>query len=238
MKKIIISLGFAAATILAAQAQEVPTTPEESQQFPQEQTLPEDQQVEPQDETQPEQYPQDETSPEQLPEDQTEPQEEIEVAPAPEEEPALEEGTDIQEDQGVIEDEQLPSQETPVEESPEMEEELPAQETPAVEEDPASESDQAIEGEGIQQVSDAELPTEVTDALAESDFSGATVVEAYVMEGAALEQALGNESLEIYAGDQSPEKLYQLRVTTEEDKTAIVYITEEGEVYASEKIEE
>jgi len=93
-----------------------------------------------------------------------------------------------------------------------------------------------IKGEGIKKIENSAIPTEVNEALMESDYEGASIEQAYVLSGAALDQQLGDQSVEMYIGDQYPEKLYQLQVT-HEDANALLYFTEEGELYASKDLE-
>ncbi|WKN29577.1 hypothetical protein PZB74_11440 [Porifericola rhodea] len=93
-----------------------------------------------------------------------------------------------------------------------------------------------IKGEGIKKIENSAIPKEVNEALMESDYEGASIKQAYVLSGAALDQQLGDQSVEMYIGDQYPEKLYQLQVT-HEDANALLYFTEEGELYASKDLE-
>lgn len=285
MKKIIMSLGFAAATIFAAQAQE--TNPQEDQQqYPTEETQPQED-VQPQEQTLPQQdmpmeemdttqqsVPMEEdmqTNPTQDPTqgDDMQEQDPAEEVTPPVEDP-MQETTPPTEDpmqdpadptqetlppteedmqtpptqdptEGVTPPTDDPMQETtPPTEDPMQETTPPAQESdPAMQEEPGMSSESAqqpIEGEGITSIEASALPQEVTDGLENSDFKGATINNAYEVTGSALDQALGQESVEMYAGDQAPEKLYQLQVT-HQDKSAVLYFTEEGELYASKEME-
>ncbi len=91
-----------------------------------------------------------------------------------------------------------------------------------------------IEGEGIEMIEKSDIPQAVTDGMENSEFKGAEVMQAFIISGDALDQQLGDQSVEKYIGDQYPEKLYQIQVTSE-DVPAVVYFTEEGELYASKK---
>ncbi|MDF9798727.1 hypothetical protein OKW21_003990 [Catalinimonas alkaloidigena] len=93
-----------------------------------------------------------------------------------------------------------------------------------------------IEGEGIEKIKNSEIPEEVNEGLKNSDFEGAEVAEAYILSGTALDQHLGDQALEMYIGDQFPDKVYQLQVS-HDDNPAILYFTKEGELYASKDLE-
>lgn len=93
-----------------------------------------------------------------------------------------------------------------------------------------------IEGEGIEKLDTAQIPQQVKDGIESSEFQGAEIAEAYVLSGTALDQQLGDQAVEQYIGDQYPEKLYQLRVS-HENSPAMLYFTEEGELYASKDLE-
>lgn len=92
-----------------------------------------------------------------------------------------------------------------------------------------------IEGEGIEKIENAQIPQEVHEGLKNSDFKDAKVAEAYILSGAALDKYLEDQSLEMYIGDQFPDKVYQLQISND-DNPAVVYFTEDGELYASKEL--
>ena len=168
MKKIIMTLGFAAATIFAAQAQEVPTEEQ-------------------------------------------------------------------------VDDVTVQTEEMSDEEVDEMQEEVrEMQGSPA---DPQRESDTEIQanqqeiGEegGVQSITEAELPEEVTRGLQDSEFAQATIEEVYLLEDQAIDKLMDADAEQMYIGDQLPDKLYELRVNSEEEKN-ILYFDETGELLGSKSM--
>lgn len=101
------------------------------------------------------------------------------------------------------------------------------------EQDTASSS---IEGEGIKKISESELPQEIKDALKnDTDYKNATIEQAFELSGAALDRALDEVTPDsIYGEDYK--KMYQLQVSTEDNKSAVIYITEEGDVFAEKEM--
>lgn len=92
-----------------------------------------------------------------------------------------------------------------------------------------------IEGEGVEKIDNAQIPQEVHEGLKNSDFKDAKVAEAYILSGTALDKYLEDQSLEMYIGDQFPDKVYQLQIS-HDDNPAVLYFTEEGELYASKEL--
>ncbi len=216
MKKIMMTLGFAAVTVLAVQAQETQTQ-QEPQTQPQEQVEP---QTDPQEQTLPdnqEQFPQEDPAMEQ----ESETQQQL-----PQENP------EVQEQQ----------QEQPVpQEAPEMETE-PAQESPDMQTEPAQEAPDSLQNqsgmmEGMSKITESDLPQEVKDGIEDSEYQGATIEQAYELSGDALTQVLtqnNNTTGTLATGE--PEKLYQLQINTQDSKSAVLYFTEEGELYAEKEM--
>lgn len=159
MKKVLLSFGFASATIFAAYAQVTPQPEEEQEQIPQEQQLPQE-----------DQYPQEQT-----------------------------EQYGQQQQQDTMQN-------------------------------------QAIEGQNIQRLDTAALPQEVEQALSESDYSSATIENAYKLSGDAIDVLMDLNAYEIYPGQVGPETLYMIRVM-KENTPSILYLTEEGEMYATKELE-
>lgn len=90
--------------------------------------------------------------------------------------------------------------------------------------------------EGMAQINEADLPDEVMESFNYSDFKEGTIERAYEIDGAALPQILESRaSLSAYAGEQLPEKLYIIHVSTNDDK-GILYFGDDGESIASERI--
>ncbi|MEK6478409.1 hypothetical protein WJR50_12775 [Catalinimonas sp. 4WD22] len=93
-----------------------------------------------------------------------------------------------------------------------------------------------IEGEGVEKIDTTQIPQEVHEGLKNSDFKNAKVAEAYILSGVALDKYLEDQSLEMYIGDQFPDKVYQLQISHDDNNPAVVYFTEEGELYASKEL--
>lgn len=91
------------------------------------------------------------------------------------------------------------------------------------------------EEEGIASITEAELPEEVTQAFQESEFSQASIQEAYVMDQEAVDKMTDVDAEQMYIGDQLPDKVYQIRVQ-EGDEQTILYFNEQGDLLASKSI--
>ena len=91
------------------------------------------------------------------------------------------------------------------------------------------------EDEGVMSITEAELPEEVTKALQDSDFSQATIEEVYVLEGVAVDKLMQNDAEQFYIGEQNPDKIYQLRVTGEEEQS-LLYFNEQGDLMGSKSM--
>ena len=99
-------------------------------------------------------------------------------------------------------------------------------------------SDQASQiGEegGVVSITEAELPEEVTKGLQDSEFSQATVEEVYMLNKEAVDKVMEADAEQMYIGDQIPDKLYQLRVQGDDEKS-ILYFDEQGELLGSKSI--
>lgn len=96
---------------------------------------------------------------------------------------------------------------------------------------------QSIKGEGIEYINTDELPEDVRNRFESGDYQDATIEEAYILKGDALTEVVGQEAMEYYIGGLPPEKLYVISVTQDETHAAILYYTEDGEIYASQDIE-
>jgi hypothetical protein len=133
------------------------------------------------------------------------------------------------------------AQETPQpqeeqEQIPEQQQEYPQEQQQQQEQYSQQQDTTQIEGETVQKLDTTQLPQEVTQALNESEYQGASIENAYKLSGDAIDVLMDLNAYEIYAGDVGPETLYMLRVM-HEDKPAIIYLTEEGEVYATKELE-
>ena len=91
------------------------------------------------------------------------------------------------------------------------------------------------EDEGVMSITEAELPEEVTKSLQDSDFSQATIEEVYVLEGVAVDKLMQNDAEQFYIGEQNPDKIYQLRVTGEEEQS-LLYFNEQGDLMGSKSM--
>ena len=120
----------------------------------------------------------------------------------------------------------------------ETQEEVVEMEAEATEEamDQVEESTDPIgEDEGVATITEAELPEAVTQAFQDSEFSEATVQEAYVMDQEAVDKMTDMDAEQMYIGDQLPDKVYQIRVQEGDEKT-ILYFSEEGDLLASKSM--
>ncbi|WPP49990.1 hypothetical protein [Catalinimonas niigatensis] len=132
-----------------------------------------------------------------------------------------------QEDLPMEQEEQLPQQEQYPQEQPEQYGQQQQQD---------SMQNQAIQGQSIERLDTAALPQEVEQALSESDYQGASIENAYKLSGEAIDVLMDLNAYEIYPGQVGPETLYMIRVM-KEDKPSILYLTEEGEMYATKDLD-
>ena len=88
---------------------------------------------------------------------------------------------------------------------------------------------------GITPITEAELPAEVVQGLQDSEFAQATVQKAYKLDEVAVDRLIDNEVEQMYIGDQSPDKIYQLQVQGDEEQN-ILYFDEQGELLGSKSI--
>lgn len=94
-----------------------------------------------------------------------------------------------------------------------------------------------IRGEDIQIMEFSEFPEDVQDRFEMGEHDDADIEEAYVLKGTALEDVLGNESMEIYIGDLPPEKLFVLQLNEDDQTSKVLYYREDGELYATNDID-
>jgi hypothetical protein len=95
---------------------------------------------------------------------------------------------------------------------------------------------EVIKGEDIEIKEFSEFPEDVRERFYIGDYKEATIEESYVLKGTALEEVLGNESMEIYIGDLPPEKLYVLQLSQDDMTSTVVYYREDGELYATNEM--
>lgn len=88
---------------------------------------------------------------------------------------------------------------------------------------------------GVKSITQAELPEEVMQGLQDSEFAQATVEEVYLMEDQAIDKLMEADAEQMYIGDQLPDKLYQLRVNSEDEKS-LLYFDETGELLGSKSM--
>ncbi|MEQ9438537.1 MAG: hypothetical protein RIG62_05795 [Cyclobacteriaceae bacterium] len=102
--------------------------------------------------------------------------------------------------------------------------------------DTAQNARSEFNSQDLKQITEAELPQEVKDSFDGSDFSEATIEQAYEISGATVAQILESRAnASQYPGTEVPEKLYQLQVK-EKEGAAILYIGDDGEIIASESM--
>lgn len=89
---------------------------------------------------------------------------------------------------------------------------------------------------GVMSITQADLPEEVTSSLQDSDYSQATIEEAYMLEDIAIDKLMEADAEQMYIGDQLPDKLYQLRVRGEDDQRTLLYFDENGEMMGEKSI--
>ena len=100
--------------------------------------------------------------------------------------------------------------------------------------DNSSAMDQSNE-ESVKTISESELPEEVSQAFQDSEYANASIEKVYMLEEDAVNKLLQNNAEQIYAGDQNPDKIYQLQVKGDEGQT-ILYYDENGDLMGSTSI--
>lgn len=91
------------------------------------------------------------------------------------------------------------------------------------------------EDESVKTISESELPQEVSQAFQDSEYANATIEKVYLLEEEAVNKLMQNNAEQIYAGDQNPDKIYQLQVKSDEGQN-ILYYDEEGDLIGSASI--
>ena len=235
-----ITLGFAAATILAANAQDTNPQNDPTTDVPSQTTPATDEVIDPQ--TQPVQDPALDTQDETLDTDselmQDQARDTQDPAYSPTTEPTQDEVIDA-----PMEPMQEESTTAPVEEDPnasidQMQEdvvEMQGEPAPNGTTEPQASTQQIGEEGGVMSITQAELPEEVTNGLQDSEFAQATVEEVYMLEDQAIDKLMDADAEQMYIGDQLPDKLYELRVAGEDGKS-ILYFDETGELLGSKNI--
>ena len=110
------------------------------------------------------------------------------------------------------------AQEVPAQEQP-----MPQEETEMLEE---SSNQQGMESqEGITLIDEEELPQEVKEGLASSEFSDAVIEQAFELTGEAIPYQLMEQTTD----EPIDEKFYQLQVN-QDNEPAILYFDEQGEL--------
>jgi hypothetical protein len=87
----------------------------------------------------------------------------------------------------------------------------------------------------VKTISESELPEEVSQAFQDSEYANASIEKVYMLEEDAVNKLLQNNAEQIYAGDQNPDKIYQLQVKGDEGQT-ILYYDENGDLMGSASI--
>ncbi len=295
MKKILITLGFAAATIMAANAQEVPAAEEQPQTTVQSQPNVEDETLDSDTELLDDQAMDDTDDDLTEPETQTVRDEEINDMPtepmqdeAIDEQPLLEDPTEdatydqpdaatsspdvmseesvdesidgVQEDVVEMQGED-PNAQSSMQDVPETESDNASYSStqdadqsdlevePAMQPEDQSTIDQPKQDQpqdnssamnnddeqGVKTISASELPEEVSQAFQDGEFAEGSIENVYLLEGAAVDKLLQNNAEQIYAGQQNPDKIYQLQVKGQ-DAQNILYYDENGDLLGSSSI--
>ncbi|MEK6478410.1 hypothetical protein WJR50_12780 [Catalinimonas sp. 4WD22] len=99
------------------------------------------------------------------------------------------------------------------------------------------EEQKKVEGEGIEYIDINEIPEDVVKRFETGDYQDANINEAYILSGDALTTVVGQEAMEYYMNKLPPEKLYVLNLTKDEKPSAIIYYTEDGQIYATKDLE-
>lgn len=94
-----------------------------------------------------------------------------------------------------------------------------------------------VEGEGIEYIDINDIPEDVVKRFETGDYQDANIDEAYILRGDALTTVVGQEAMEYYMNKLPPEKLYVLNITKDEKLSAIIYYTEDGQIYATKDLE-
>ena len=201
MKKVIMTIGFAAATIVAANAQEVMT--EEEVQIETQEVV---------DATEAEAEIQTEETLESVEDAAADTEDAADYAMEETEEEVdqmTDEVIDATSQTDVILDEDV----DPSAQVDELQEaDIPVQ----------ASNEQIGEEGGVMNITEAELPQEVTKSLEESEFAQSTIEATYLLDEAAVDKLIDVDGAQLYTGDQIPDKLYQIRVSNEEERTLLV----------------
>lgn len=91
------------------------------------------------------------------------------------------------------------------------------------------------ENSGMSLVPEAEWPQVVKDGIANSDYKGATIDQVYEVSGQTLDLIVENRQEDAEAKNK-PDKLYQVKVTSQDRKSTILYLTEDGEIFDESKL--
>lgn len=92
---------------------------------------------------------------------------------------------------------------------------------------PQEENETAVYNpEGRQIISESDVPSAIQDAFAKSEFHGMSIIEVYELTGEALDE------IPTLRQEPKPNKLYEL-VVEDSSRSAILYFTEDGELYDS-----
>lgn len=92
-------------------------------------------------------------------------------------------------------------------------------------------------GEGIEYININDIPEDVVKRFETGDYQDANINKAYILSGDALTTLVGQEAMEYYMNKLPPEKLYVLNITKDEKPSAIIYYTEDGQIYATKDLE-
>lgn len=85
--------------------------------------------------------------------------------------------------------------------------------------------------EGMNNITESELPEAVTNYI-QDEYKDAKVGEIYEISGEALSRIVSNRSSgAVTSAFNNPEKLFQVQITTDEDKGKMLYLTEDGDLY-------
>ena len=101
--------------------------------------------------------------------------------------------------------------------------------------DNTSAMNQQENDESVKTISESELPEEVSQAFQDSEYANGSIENVYMLEGVAVDKLMQNNAEQIYAGEQNPDKIYQLQVKGDDGQN-ILYYDENGDLLGSASI--
>lgn len=240
MKKVMITLGFAAVTIMAANAQEVPAAEEQPQNTVQTQPAPQDETLDsdtqPMDDRAVNDTYNDQTT---EPETQTVRDEINEMPTEPMQDESLEDNSSVEEPIDEMQEEVIEMQGENPDAQPSMQDtpdgEADDQSYSSVQDQDNSSAMNEDSDQEVMTISESELPEAVSQAFQDSEYANATIEKVYMLDKPAVDKLMQNNAEQMYIGDQNPDKIYQLQVKSD-DAQNILYYNENGDLIGSTSI--